>query len=173
METFTNSILLPENLPQVHSKDFTGLDRKYLKIMIIRIIVFFLLMAGSLTMLLLLAEDIPRLFVGLVGGAAIVLITISTLTIAILGFPKKGYLVREHDISFKKGLITFKLTTVPFNRIQHVEVNQGILIKIFGLSSVKIYTAGGSYSDLSIPGLMSNEAHRLKAYLSDQISKHE
>jgi len=173
MEPFTNSIITPENLPQLHSKDFTGLDRKYLKIIIIRIFVFFLLMAGGLAVLLLFAEDIPRLFVGLIAGSAIVLIIIFALIIAILGFPRKGYLVRVHDISFKKGLITFKLTTVPYNRIQHVEVNQGILTKILGLSSIKIYTAGGSYSDLSIPGLSSKDAHRLKAFLSDQISKHE
>jgi membrane protein YdbS with pleckstrin-like domain len=82
-------------------------------------------------------------------------------------------LLRENDISFKKGLIAFKQTSVPFNRIQHVEVNQGILAKLLKLSSVKIYTAGGTSSDLSIPGLPVETAHKLKAFLSEKISEHE
>ena len=173
METFNNSVILPENLPVIETKDFTKLDRKYLTIIIIRIILFFLFLSGGLVTLLILAEEIPGRLFGLVGGSVIVLIILFSFITAVLGFPRKGYLVREQDISFQKGLITYKLTTVPFNRIQHVEVNQGVLSKILGLSSVKIYTAGGSYSDLSIPGLPSNDALRLKAFLSDQISRHE
>ncbi|MBN2635874.1 MAG: PH domain-containing protein, partial [Prolixibacteraceae bacterium] len=158
METFTNSVILPENLPEVNGKEFTGLNRKYLRILMVRIIIFFLFMAGGLAAILILNEGIPHKLVGMSGGAAIILISAISFTITMLGFPRKGYLVREQDISFQKGLITYKLTTVPFNRIQHVEVNQGVLSKLLGLSSVKIYTAGGSYSDLSIPGLPTTDA---------------
>ena len=96
-----------------------------------------------------------------------------SVIITVFGFPKKGYLVREKDVSFQKGLLVFKSTSVPFNRIQHVEVNQGILAKIFKLSSVKIYTAGGNASDLSIPGLPVEVAANLKDFLSEKISEHE
>lgn len=173
METFTNSILLPENLPVVDSKTFNRLDRKYLTILFIRITIFFLLMSGILIIVLFLAEDLPTMFAGISGGSVIVLITLFSSVVSALGFSRKGYLVREQDISFQRGLITYKLTTVPFNRIQHVEVNQGILAKIFKLSSVKLYTAGGNASDLSIPGLPVSDAQKLKAFLSDKISKHE
>jgi hypothetical protein len=81
--------------------------------------------------------------------------------------------VRENDISFQRGIITYKLTTIPFNRIQHVEVNQGVLPKIFRLSALKIFTAGGNASDLSIPGLPEEVAQKLKAFLSEKISEHE
>ena len=173
METFNNSVILPENLPVIETKDFTKLDRKYLTIIIIRIIIFFLISSGSLITVLLINEEIPLKHVGILGVFVILFITLFTLTVNLLGFPRKGYLVREQDISFQKGIITYKLTTVPFNRIQHVEVNQGVLSKIFRLSSVKIYTAGGSFSDLSIPGLPSDNALKLKAFLSEQISRHE
>ena len=173
MEAFNNSVIHPENLPVIDTKDFTGLARKYLNIIIIRIIFFFLLMSGGLVVFVVLSEGIPVRIFSIIGGSVILFIILISFIIAILGFPRKGYLVREQDISFKKGLIIFKLTTVPFNRIQHVEVNQGVISKLFGLSSVKIYTAGGSYSDLSIPGLPSNDALRLKAFLSNQISRHE
>jgi len=173
MENFTNSILLPENLPEIDSKTFNRLDRKYLKIMFIRIIIFFFLTSGILIAILFLAEEIPTRLVSILAGSAIILITVISYIVSVLGFPRKGYLVREQDISFQRGIITYKLTTVPFNRIQHVEVNQGIMAKIFKLSSVKLYTAGGSASDLSIPGLPADDAQKLKAFLSDKISKHD
>ncbi|MEZ5103498.1 MAG: PH domain-containing protein [Draconibacterium sp.] len=173
MGNFSNSILLPENLPEVDSKTFNRLDKSYLKIMFIRIVVLLLFMSGILMAILFLAVDIPTFIVAILGGSAIVLITLFTSVITVLGFPRKGYLVREQDISFQRGLITYKLTTVPFNRIQHVEVNQGVLAKMFRLSSVKLYTAGGSMSDLSIPGLPVSDAKRLKAFLSEKISEHE
>ena len=173
MDTFTNSVIIPENLPEIEKEQFNPLDKKYLKILFIRISIFFLFLSGGLTTLLIVSDENPPTFVLLIIVGVIVLVISYSVIITILGFPKKGYLVREKDISFQKGIIIFKSTSVPFNRIQHVEVNQGILAKFFKLSSVKIYTAGGTASDLSIPGLPTEVAHNMKAFLSEKISEHE
>jgi len=101
------------------------------------------------------------------------LLILYSFIISILGFPKKGYLLRERDVSYKTGIIYYKQISVPFNRVQHVEVSQGVLGKIFHLSSVKIYTAGGNASDLSIPGLSVADAQKLKTFISEKISQHE
>lgn len=173
MEKFTNSILMPENLPEVEAEKFTGLNRKYLTILYIRILIAFLFLTGGLVTVILLAGDnFPKKFIFLIAGAIVLVIAFSAVIIT-LGFPRKGYLVREKDVSFQRGLITYRVTSVPLNRIQHVEVNQGVLVKMFGLSAVNIYTAGGTSSDLSIPGLRENEAQKLKAFLSGKISEHE
>lgn len=173
MENFTNSILLPEDLPEVESKTFNLLNKKYLRILLLRILILFLFLAGALVTFLLLTEEKPPIFITVSISLAIVLAVALLLAVTILGFPKKGYLVREKDVSYQRGLITYKVTSVPLNRIQHVEVSQGVLEKMFGLSSVKIFTAGGTSSDLSIPGLTVDEAKKVKAYLSGKISEHE
>lgn len=173
MENFTNSILLPEDLPEVESKTFNLLNKKYLRILLLRILILFLFLAGALVTFLLLTEEKPPLFITVSISLAIVLAVALLLAVTILGFPKKGYLVREKDVSYQRGLITYKVTSVPLNRIQHVEVSQGVLEKMLGLSSVKIFTAGGTSSDLSIPGLTVDEAKKVKAYLSGKISEHE
>jgi len=173
MENFSNSVLIPQNLPEIKEETFNKLDGKYLKILFIRIAIFMLILTGALTTFLILIEEtLPILVLIIIISIPTLLITYSIL-ITVLGFPRKGYLVREKDLSYQKGLITYKLITVPFNRIQHVEVNQGILAKIFKLSSVKIYTAGGNASDLSIPGLPAEIAQNLKSFLSEKISEHE
>lgn len=173
MENFSNSVLLPENLPEVLQDDFNPLNSSYLKIIYIRITIFTMLLAGGITAFLLFSEEeIPTLVLVAIIAVPAVLILYS-LVISKLGFPKKGYLLREKDISYKTGLIFYKQISVTFNRIQHVEVSQGILAKMFGLSSVKIFTAGGSASDLSIPGLLTADAQKLKDFISEKISRYE
>ena len=173
MENFTNSVLLPENLPELMPEEFNRLNNSYLKIIFVRITIFtFLLAGGFISFLIISDEKIPGLILTAIISGITVLIVYSII-ISVLGFPKKGYLLREKDISYKTGLIFYKQISVTFNRIQHVEVSQGILGKLFGLSSVKIFTAGGSASDLSIPGLLSADALKLKAFISEKISQHE
>ena len=173
MENFSNSIITPENLPEIKSETFNLLDKKYRTILFIRIAIFLLFATGAFIAFLFIFDEKPATLFIVVAISIIVLITLYSVIITVFGFPKKGYLVREKDVSFQKGLIIFKSTSVPFNRIQHVEVNQGILAKIFKLSSVKIYTAGGNASDLSIPGLPVKVAANLKDFLSEKISEHE
>lgn len=173
MENFTNSVLLPDNLPEIESATFNPLDKKYLMILMIRIAVVFLLLAAGMAAFLIFSDQLPPRFVLILVVVAIVLVISFLAVVTVLGFPKKGYLIREKDVSFQRGLITHKVTSVPLNRIQHVEVNQGVLAKILGLSSVNIYTAGGSSSDLSIPGLPADEARKVKSFLSGQISEYE
>ncbi len=173
MEKFSNSVILPEDLPEIKQELFHALDKNYLKILLFRTLLFALILIAAFVAFLILSEDEIPTFVLAIIIIVIGLLIIYSTVISVLGFPRKGYLVRENDVSFKKGLIAYKQTSVPFNRIQHVEVNQGILAKIFKLSSVKIYTAGGTASDLSIPGLPVDTAQKLKAFLSEKISGYE
>lgn len=79
----------------------------------------------------------------------------------------RGYSLRRHDISYRSGFLFHRVTTVPFNRIQHSEISHGPIMRLFKLQSLKVYTAGGSSSDLSIPCLPPDEAKQLR----DRIAK--
>ena len=50
------------------------------------------------------------------------------------------------DTGFRKesGVIYKKYVTVPYDRIQNVDINRGILARILGLSDLNIQTAGAS-----------------------------
>ena len=85
---------------------------------------------------------------------------------------RSGYAVRERDIIFKRGFLFEKVTVVPFNRIQHVSTQRGMLDKMLGLSTLEIFTTGGSGSDISIPGLTPGLAASLKENLSARITQH-
>ncbi len=172
-EAFSNQVVLPDQLAPIEVQEFESLEYKYkyinlissaivLVIALIAFFIFIFVSSGKIPLTVLIG--VPSFFVALF---------VSRFAFVILGFPKKGYLLREQDVSYRSGLLIYKLTTIPFNRIQHVEVSQSILEKSFGLSRVKVFTAGGSVSDLSIPGLLPDKAHQIESFLLSKVSKHE
>lgn len=81
-----------------------------------------------------------------------------------------GYAVRDKDILYRHGYIVKKTTVITFNRIQHVGISRSFFDKLFGIASLKIYTAGGSGSDIDIPGLLPDLAKDLQDTLSKKVS---
>lgn len=172
-EEFSNQVVLPDLLAPIEVQEFEELEPKYKLInQISSAIILVIALTGFFLFTMVSTENIPLPI--LIGVPFIfVVIFVSRLAFVILGFPKKGYLLREHDVSYRSGLLIYKLTTIPFNRIQHVEVSQNMVEKSFGLSRVKVFTAGGSVSDLSIPGLLPEKAHQIKAFLLSKVSQHD
>ncbi|MBI5913957.1 MAG: PH domain-containing protein [Bacteroidetes bacterium] len=84
-------------------------------------------------------------------------------------FRMEGYALREHDILHKHGVWWRTVTAIPFNRMQHCEISRGPVENAFGLATLRVYTAGGSSSDLSIEGLLFEEAQRIKEFITQKI----
>lgn len=172
-EEFSNQVVLPDLLAPIEVQEYESLEHKYKLVkQISSAILLALALIGFFLFTYFSSGDIP--IVVLIGVPFIfVVLFVWRLVLLILGFPKKGYLLREHDVSYRRGLLIYKLTTIPFNRIQHVEVSQNMIEKRFGLSRVKIFTAGGSVSDLSIPGILPDKAHQIESFLLSKLSKYE
>lgn len=81
-----------------------------------------------------------------------------------LSYRRWRYEVRERDLFVSKGFLFFKTTLIPFDRIQYVENHQGPVDRIFGLTQLAVYTAGGRAG--RIPGLGIPEAERVREELS-------
>lgn len=94
-----------------------------------------------------------------------ILLIIYSYTMSYYSYKKKGYGLRNKDITYHKGVFFQSKTTIPFNRVQHCEITQGPIERMFNLKSLVIYTAGGQSSDLNINGLEPNEAEQLKEYI--------
>ncbi len=111
--------------------------------------------------------------IGLIVLGSLLILNTTFLIIAYVVFPTRRYLLRKHDISYESGRIFYGMTTVPLNRIQHVSLGQGPLEKLYGLAHLKIYTAGGSQADLTLPGLQKSKAEELKEHLLYQMKNLE
>ena len=60
---------------------------------------------------------------------------------------------------------------IPYNRVQHVALHEGLIARFFGLAKVEIFTAGGVSSDIEIPGIAKEEAENIKQLLMGKIQK--
>lgn len=165
---FSNNDIAIENLPSIENIEFKPLEKDYLwlRLTIWGIIVF--LVSTVLIIVNLFQDKIDWVYL-FCGITAIILMVFG---FEFKGFGIKGFAIREHDISYKSGLIFFSITSIPFNRIQHTEVSQGPIGQMFDLATVQIYTAGGATSDINVPGLKVRDAHKLKDHITQLSSKY-
>ncbi len=87
-------------------------------------------------------------------------------------FPKLKYNnwffeLKDDELQLKRGVITKIDSTAPYCRIQHIDIAQNIVERMFGLSSLVIYTAGTKGADLVIPGLPHYYAQELQSKLKE------
>ena len=74
-----------------------------------------------------------------------------------------AYEVREDSLYLERGVVTHVRTIAPYVRIQHVDTQRGPLERWLGLSTLVVYTAGSRGADVSIPGLLPEEARDLQS----------
>lgn len=75
--------------------------------------------------------------------------------------------VLNTEIYIERGILTRIKTTAPFSRIQHLDVQQSIIERIFHLGKLVLYTAGTRGADVVIPGLPIEYAEDLRDRLKD------
>lgn len=169
---YSNVQIDTDILPSIQDIDFQALDKSYLKVEIIGITIIWLIIAGGVNTGFFLSDVKPTWIPYLILGIFTILITFSYV-VTIKGFYRKGYALRQLDIIYKEGLLWKKQSLVPFNRIQHAEVNQGPIERMFDLGELNIYTAGGSSSDLSIKGISKEKAMSIKHFLLSKTAMDE
>lgn len=84
------------------------------------------------------------------------------------------YQLAEDALKVEKGIIWKKYISIPYERIQNVDIYRGVLARIFGLSDLQIQTAGysGGYgrygkgeSEGKLPGIDMQLAEQLREEL--------
>ena len=169
MSEFKNDLVT--ELPDISKIEFQRIHKSHLKVILINT---FLVFVGLFVGLFFLIDR--KLSVSIPEYTTLIYIFFFALFALIvfykiLGFSRRKYALREKDISYKSGVITKTMTTVPFSRIQHVEIDEGPISRYFGLSSLSVYTAGDSSDDLDISGIKKEEALRIKEFISSKINE--
>ncbi len=81
------------------------------------------------------------------------------------------YEITEDAVRIERGVIWKKYISIPYERIQNVDIYRGVLARILGLSTLNIQTAGysgggrhgrGMGSEGNIPGISVNIAEQLR-----------
>ena len=169
-QPFSNETLSISDLPKFETVPLQPLQKNYFKVITFNILVFTVLVFTGISFAYsMFIEEFTAMTAVVVIGFPMVVISI-ILFFARLGFRKKGYAFRTHDAIYKSGIIVESTTIIPFNRVQHVALHQGFISRKLGLATIELFTAGGSTSDLQIPGLLLADAQKIKELIAKKIN---
>jgi uncharacterized protein len=171
MENFTNETIDTATLPKFEDVELTPLHPSYMKVVRFNITMIFGIIAivagaGFYFIKELYAYWLPVA----IAYTAIVLLTIFIATVR---FRNSGFAFRKHDAIYRSGAIALTTTIIPYNRVQHVAIEEGWLSRKLGLAEVDIFTAGGQKSDIQIPGIQKEHAEKIKQLLMGKILKED
>jgi len=170
MENFTNKSIDIASLPQFEEVAFQPISKSYLIKSNLQNLVFLCVAMICWTVLFYFDITQIQLIILLIG--IILYFGFKFWNIFVLQ-KNYGFALREKDILYKRGYLVNKTTVVPFNRIQHASISRDVLDKMLKISTLNIFTAGGSGSDIRIPGLAPDLALRLKEALAVKLTANE
>ena len=123
---------------------------------------------GVLALVLLAASCLPAFLshVALWWILPVVVFVIMVLVIALV--PRRvraiGFQLRDDDLLFRRGLLFQRFVSVPYGRMQLIDITRGPVSRAVGLSDLHFVTAAAS-SSVAIPGLPLLDAEELRDQL--------
>lgn len=169
MENFTNETIDTAQLPRFEEVSMTILHRDYWKVVALTWVIIFAVVGIAFVCAVTFIEEFQKIGFGLL----IPLLALMGLCLffAYVSFRKKAFAFRNHDVLFRHGIVATTTIVIPYNRVQHVALHEGFISRFFGLATIEIFTAGGSSSDIEIPGIEKEQAENIKQLLMGKIQK--
>lgn len=124
-------------------------------------------MVGSIIfgVIVVAGTSIPALITGLTALWAIPAAIAVLVLIGIVLLPRRvrsiGYQLRDDDLLFRRGLMFQRFVSVPYGRMQLVDINRGPVARALGLSELRFVTAAAA-TGVVIPGIPAAEAEELR-----------
>lgn len=104
------------------------------------------------------------------GGVAIVGFSIG---MAYLRWRRRTYTIGDQDIRVESGILSRSASSVPYERIQDVSLEQSLLPRLFGLVSVKFETGAGGADELSLAYLSQDEGELMRRLVRERRDDQE
>ena len=168
MENFSNETINISSLPQYQEVQLDPMHPNYWKVIVLNICITLIFIIAVSTLLFLFNEEL-RPYI-LYASLAIIAFAVFLFVIFRLSFQRRGLAVREKDIIYSSGILSSKTTIVPFNRIQHVALNEGIFSRMYKLGALEVFTAGGATGNIKIHGMAIDQANKIKELLSKSLN---
>ena len=137
--------------------EWRRVSRRYVVVVIVGSLMSGLVLSAIATFLWLVA-DWSWAWVALI---VIVAVTVIALIIAPRRARAIGYQLRDDDLLFRRGIMFQRFVSVPYGRMQLIDINRGPVGRVLGLADLKFVTAAAS-TNVSIPGLPEGDAAELR-----------
>ena len=124
-QNFQNLQIFDLDIPDFSDVKLTSVSSKYLKIILLNLSLFSVVLIGAVSLAFYFFYFNLSLIQVLAIGIVIFLMIIFLFLNAVIGFKFRKYAVRQKDLVYQYGWLKRSLIIVPFNRIQHIKVEQG------------------------------------------------
>ena len=119
------------------------------------------------------AEILIRMQLGVQPGMVLIPVALfAALPVFVLPgriYRRWGYDMGDEQLRVLRGFLWRTDTIVPFNRVQHIDVAQGPLQRLFDLSTLIVHTAGTHNSIVTLPGLATADAEDMRETIKGHI----
>ncbi|KHE67759.1 PH domain-containing protein [Halobacillus sp. BBL2006] len=105
----------------------------------------------------------PSWLLAIAAGVVLLELLFSVWLLPELNWKRWRYEVTDQDIELQHGILIVKRTLVPMVRVQHVDTEQGPLLRKYKISTISISTAATVHK---IPALDEREAEELRQSIS-------
>jgi len=85
-----------------------------------------------------------------------------------LTFAHTSYIVSPRGCEIRRGVVWRQIVSVPRSRIQHTDVTQGPLQRLYGLGTLVLFTAGTQHAQIGLSGVSFETAMAIRQYLVDR-----
>ncbi len=161
-----------EAVPRAEDVTLNPIEEDYKKVILIQWSIFWLVTAGIATTLICLIRSWQHLYVIIPVAFFLTCFAIFHLIILRKSARYKAYAIREHDVIYRTGWLVRSVKVVPFNRIQHCSVDEGMIARRYRLSSIRLFTSGSNDADVRIPGLKASFAADLRELIIAKTRDH-
>lgn len=168
-ETFTNEAIDIDSLPKYEELLLNRPHKNYLKIILIGFLIYFIVFGIAIGLGVNFIDELKPYAILILSTYVVFMALLLLLLIA--GFRKRGYAIRSKDVIYKSGIIAESTTIAPLNRIQHIELNEGVFSRMFKLGTLQIFTAGGQTGHLNIAGIPIEQAKGIRDLLLNKIEE--
>lgn len=105
----------------------------------------------------------PLWILAVLVGAGLLEVLAAVVILPGVRWKRWKYEVREQEIELQRGVFIIRRTLIPMIRVQHVDTEQGPLLRRYGLGTVKVSTAAMIHE---IPAVEIEEAEELRKVIS-------
>lgn|SRR5690554_2580945 len=161
---FYNGWIPISEIPAATEAEFVPVESEYLYVRLSNVLIMTIIGGLLLTVFILLSALSLTFKIYILVGFIVLMLAWSLLVY--LEFRIRGYAIRSQDIAYRSGYIFRRRQYLPFRRVQHCKITEGLIERLFNFSTVVVSAAG---DDIVIHGLRPEEAQNLQQFINEKV----
>ena len=140
----------------------TPLDPRQIKVLRLRLLIVSVALTGIAVLICLGPLRATPIPLGVVPGVVAALGLLACLIVPRRRYRAWAYREEADELHVRHGLLVRVETAVPFARVQHIDLAQGLIERRYGLARLILHTAGTRGASIRLPGLAREEAEAMR-----------